>query len=157
MQSNQTVGVRREELMKRFLFGCLVISSVFFFLEAEAATLAVQDAKGSAGQTVAVSVAIDDVKDLLAADLTLKFDSNLLVPATAEKTSLTSNFIIAFQVRSGEIAVAMAAAQALQNGSEQFWRSPFKSPILRHRAPVLPYRFQEPLSTMAATRLWVSP
>ena len=103
--------------MKRSLFCWPVIFSFLLVIKAEAVTLAVQDSNGSAGQTITVSVNIDDAKDLLAADITLQFDNALLKPKEVKKTNLTSNFIIAYNAQGGEISIAIATAQALLEGS----------------------------------------
>jgi hypothetical protein len=103
--------------MKKVISYLMIMVAFIFVSEAQARTLAIQDTSGAPGDVIRVDVVIDDAKDLLSADMTLTYDPGLLILKEVKKASLTSNFIIASQVGSGEIAVAIATAQALQGGS----------------------------------------
>jgi hypothetical protein len=110
----------KEEVMVRTLLTMLIAATLVFPLATcptLAATLTVHDASAHPGESVTVSVLIDDATDLLSADISLAYDPNVLQVMSVKTTGLTSGFTITHAVTWRRISISLAGAAALAGGS----------------------------------------
>lgn len=104
-------------IMKNIISYLAILAIFTLSSVAQAKNLGIQDASGAPGDIVAVVVVIDDAKDLLSADITLTYDQEVLILKDVKKATLTGNFIIAYNGETGKVSIAIATAEALQNGN----------------------------------------
>jgi len=101
--------------MKRYfllILLTLICSTIF------GTTLTVQNVSGTCGQTnVPVEIYIDDATGLAAFEFNLYFDGSKLQSVSAQTTSLTSGFSIAYTNHTDYIRVAAATGFSLSSGS----------------------------------------
>ncbi len=77
-----------------------------------------------AGQAVAMAVTLTNADGLLAGDLMVRFDPNLITPIRAEKTAASADFLIASSLTPGRLAVSLAMsrpATGLTGAIAQLW------------------------------------
>lgn len=97
-----------------FLIFCLLISSNFL----KSSTLTVQNASSSCGQiNVPVYVNIDNASGLMAFQFDIYFDSTKIDFIYADKTALTSNFMLQFNDLGSYAKIAAASGTPVSSGS----------------------------------------
>nr|WP_321492179.1 cohesin domain-containing protein [uncultured Desulfobacter sp.] len=80
-------------------------------------TLTLQSASAPPAGSITIPVMIDAAADVLAADVTLSYDPDVLTATGASITSLTTGFSVAYSVGRGEVSVSMAASNPISSGS----------------------------------------
>jgi len=85
--------------------------------KATAVTLSIPDKSGFAGATCTIPILIDDATDIAGADILLSYDPEILTALEAKTTTLTFGFIIADSIANGKIAISLARASGIEEGS----------------------------------------
>lgn len=83
--------------------------------------MTIYNARGNAGQTVEIPVAIPtDLAGIRSAEMKLLYNSSAIKIKNIKKTDLTKTFTIASNIQSGYVNVAMANGDALDEGGQLF-------------------------------------
>ena len=99
------------------ILGVLGTLCLLFPDPAVSKTLTLQDASAPPAGSITIPVVLDDAANVLAADVTLRYDPDVLTATGASVTSLTTDFSVAHAVERGAVSVSMAASEALSSGS----------------------------------------
>ena len=95
-------------------------SILFIYASLAAATISISIPEippREPGQSVTVSINVDDATGIAGASITITFDSTILSATDVSKTELTSNFQLESNVVAGEVRISMAKAAGLTGGS----------------------------------------
>ena len=80
-------------------------------------TVTLPDMTGRSGDTITVSVSVDDATGIAGVELVLSYDPNLLTATGAQPATLTSGFEISYRIHTGKIAITMAQSTGITGGS----------------------------------------
>lgn len=80
-------------------------------------TVSVPSVSGPAGGAFTVPIEVDDATSISGADITLRFDPEVLTATGAQPTSLTSDFFLIDNPMDGQIIVTLAGATGITGGS----------------------------------------
>ena len=75
------------------------------------------DTLANPGDTLRISLSIDDAKDIAGIEATISFDSEVLEAIDVDSTSLTKDFTLADTVSPGQVRFSLARATGLEGGS----------------------------------------
>ena len=81
-----------------------------------AVELTVEETSRSPGEVITVSVLIDAANDLLAADISLRYDPKIFTVKKIKRAGLASDLVIAHVDSYGNLSVALAGWEALPGG-----------------------------------------
>jgi len=84
-------------------------------LGGKAAELAVPNVVGSPRDRITVPISIKNADGVIAAEITLKYDSNVLTATEVSRASLTKDYLIAYRIIEGKIKIALAGDEPLKN------------------------------------------
>ncbi|MFQ6094435.1 MAG: cohesin domain-containing protein, partial [bacterium] len=84
--------------------------------EADSATIDLAPPVASPGQNFTLPICLGKVQPIYSADLSLKYDPQILTAIEAWPTELTADFVTAYRLTDGEIRVALAGANPVQSG-----------------------------------------
>ena len=83
-----------------------------------AVTVSLSDTSAAPGDTLTISIYVDDASGIACGDITLAYALNILIAVGAHRTSLTSAFLITSNVSTpGEILISMASATGIPSGT----------------------------------------
>ncbi|HID92941.1 MAG TPA: T9SS type A sorting domain-containing protein [bacterium (Candidatus Stahlbacteria)] len=77
------------------------------------ALVAVPNVTGVPDNSVTVPINISDASNIVAADIILTYNPNVLTPNDVSVTSFTSNYLIAYKVSDGQVRIALAGTNPL--------------------------------------------
>ncbi|MFQ6092080.1 MAG: choice-of-anchor D domain-containing protein [bacterium] len=75
-------------------------------------------AKGAPGQIIRVPIILLESEGVLAADIDLTYDPNLITPLSVASTPLTSEYLLEYRVTEGRIQIALAGAEPIEDCGE---------------------------------------
>jgi hypothetical protein len=82
----------------------------------QAVELSVESTYGVPGQTIHVSIVIDNATDVLSGDMEINYDAGVLKATGVEAAPLAADFMIAKVIGSGLIRISLAGSSALSGG-----------------------------------------
>ena len=91
----------------------------------EQKTLSIPAVSGSPGETVEVTININNASGIKSGDITIAFDNAILTAGEAEKTALSSELSLTSQITGGQITLSFSSSAPLSGGSGALFTIPF--------------------------------
>lgn len=89
-------------------------------------TLEIPDTSACPSDTVTIPMTISDAAGIAGAEITIKYDSEILTALSSQTTSLTNNFNLVDSISTNMIAISLANATSLKNESGSLANIEFK-------------------------------
>jgi len=87
-------------------------------------TLSIPALSGSPGETVDLTININDASGIKSGEITIAFDATILAAQDAQKTTLSSPFSLSSQIATGQITLSFSASSPLSGGSGALFTIP---------------------------------